>query len=104
MIQKRPGYILRCQSKADVQAAVEFARSNDLLVAIRGGGHNGPGLGSCDDGVVIDMSAMNDVEVDPDGMTVRAGPGAPKARSMQRRALTALPFPPASLPAPASVG
>ena len=52
MIDKRPLLILRCADVADVIAAVRFAREQDLLLAIRGGGHNGPGLGSCDDGVV----------------------------------------------------
>src|SRR5262249_58190636 len=48
---------------------------NNLLIAIRGGGHNGPGLGSCDDGLVVDLSAMRGVRVDPASRTVRAGPG-----------------------------
>ena len=56
MIDKHPALIARCATVADVIAAVNFARDNDLLVAIRGGGHNGPGLGTCDDGLVIDLS------------------------------------------------
>jgi hypothetical protein len=75
MIDKRPRLIARCADVADVIAAVNFARDNTLLVAIRGGGHNGPGLGSCDDGLVIDLSAMKGVRVDPEGRTVRVGPG-----------------------------
>ncbi len=75
MIDKRPRYILRCETQSDVQAGIKFARANDLLLAIRGGGHNGPGLGSCDDGVVIDLSPMKAVDVDVDNSTVRVGAG-----------------------------
>ena len=55
MIDKRPRLIARCVDVADVIAAVNFARERSLLLAIRGGGHNGPGLGSCNDGLVIDL-------------------------------------------------
>ena len=75
MIDKRPGLIARCANVADVISAVNFGRENDLLVAIRGGGHNGPGLGSCDDGLVIDLSAMIGVRVDPAARTVRVEAG-----------------------------
>src|SRR5437762_14012882 len=75
MIDKRPLLIARCADVADVIAAVNFGRDNGLLIAIRGGGHNGPGLGSCDDGLVIDLSTMKGVRVDPARGTVRAGPG-----------------------------
>jgi hypothetical protein len=75
MIDKRPRLIARCADVADVINAVSFGRDNDLLIAIRGGGHNGPGLGSCDDGLVIDLSAMKGVRVDPASRTVRVGPG-----------------------------
>jgi FAD/FMN-containing dehydrogenase len=75
MIDKHPRLIARCADAADVIAAVNFARDNELLVAIRGGGHNGPGLGSCDDGLVIDLSTMKGVRVDPTTRTVRVGPG-----------------------------
>ena len=75
MIDKKPRYILRCKTQTDVQAAIEFARSMDLLLAIRGGGHNGPGLGSCDDGVVIDLSPMKNVQVDPEHNIIRVGAG-----------------------------
>ena len=64
MIDKRPLLILRCANVADVIAGVRFAREEGLLLAIRGGGHNGPGLGSCDDGVVVDLSTMKGVRVD----------------------------------------
>ena len=75
MIDKRPLLIARCVDVADVIAAVNFARENGLLLAVRGGGHNGPGLGSCDDGLVIDLVEMKGVRVDPAERTVRVGPG-----------------------------
>jgi FAD/FMN-containing dehydrogenase len=75
MIDKRPLLIARCADVADVIAAVKFGRENSLPIAIRGGGHNGPGLGSVDDGLVIDLSTMKGVRVDPKNMTARAGPG-----------------------------
>jgi hypothetical protein len=75
MIDKRPRIIARCADVADVIAAVNLGCTNNMLIAIRGGGHNGPGLGSCDDGLVIDLSAMKGVRVDPANRTVRAGPG-----------------------------
>ncbi len=75
MIDKRPLIIARCADAADVISAVNFGRDNELLIAIRGGGHNGPGLGSCDDGLVIDLSQMKGVRVDPESRTVRVGPG-----------------------------
>lgn len=75
MIDKRPLLIARCADVADVMSAVRFGRDNGLLTAIRGGGHNGPGLGTCDDGLVIDLSLMKGVRVDPANHTVRAGSG-----------------------------
>jgi FAD/FMN-containing dehydrogenase len=75
MIDKRPRLIAKCVDVADVMTAVRFARENDLLLAVRGGGHNGPGLGSCDDGLVMDLSLMTGVRVDPEARTVRVGPG-----------------------------
>ena len=75
MIDKRPSLIARCVDVADVIAAVKFGRENDLRIAIRGGGHNGPGLGSVDDGLVIDLSAMKGVRVDPVARTARVGAG-----------------------------
>ena len=65
MIDKRPLLIARCVDVADVITAVNFGRDLDLLIAIRGGGHNGPGFGSCDDGLVIDRSMMKSGRVDP---------------------------------------
>jgi FAD/FMN-containing dehydrogenase len=75
MIDKRPALIARCAGQDDVTKAIAFARSHDLPIAVRGGGHNGAGLGSVDDGVVIDLSLLREVEVDPQARTVRAGGG-----------------------------
>jgi len=75
MIDKRPGLIARCVDAADVQAAVNFARENGLLLAVRGGGHNGAGLGSCDGGLVIDLSPMKGIRVDQTAGTVRVEGG-----------------------------
>lgn len=75
MIDKRPLMIARCSDAADVMSAVNFGRENKLLIAIRGGGHNGPGLGSCDGGLVIDLSTIGGVRVDPVARTARVGAG-----------------------------
>ncbi|MGH2375445.1 MAG: FAD-binding oxidoreductase [Longimicrobiales bacterium] len=75
MIDRRPRFIARCADVADIVTAVNFARENDVLVAIRGGGHNGGGLGVCDDGLVIDLSRIKYTRVDPGARTVRAGGG-----------------------------
>src|SRR3954449_8863206 len=75
MIDKRPALIARCADADDVAAAVDFARDHGLLLAIRGGGHNGAGFGTCDDGVVIDLSLLKDIAVDPLARTVRVGGG-----------------------------
>ena len=76
MIERRPRLIARCTDVADVMAAVKFAREQRLLVAIRGGGHNAGGLGVCDGGLVIDLSPMSHVHVDPKKKTVMVGAGA----------------------------
>jgi FAD/FMN-containing dehydrogenase len=72
---RRPALIVRCAGVADVMRAVDFARSEDLPVAVRGGGHSIPGFSSVDDGVVIDLSAMRAVQVDPVGRTAVAQGG-----------------------------
>ncbi|GAA4430661.1 FAD-binding oxidoreductase [Pontibacter saemangeumensis] len=75
MIDKRPGMIVRCVDEADVIAAVNYARENNLLIAVRGGGHNGAGLGMCDGGLVIDLSLMKGIHVDPVSRTVQVQGG-----------------------------
>jgi FAD/FMN-containing dehydrogenase len=75
MIDRRPGAIARPVDVADVIASVNFARENSVLLAIRGGGHNGGGLGTCDDGLVIDLSRMRGIRVDPEARTVRVEGG-----------------------------
>lgn len=75
MINKHPGMFVMCIDVADVMAAVNFGRENNLLIAIRGGGHNGGGLGLCDDGLVIDLSGIKFIRVDTSNNTVRVGGG-----------------------------
>jgi len=75
-IDKHPGLIARCSGVVDVVRAVKFARANNLLVAVKSGGHNVAGQALCDDGIVIDLSAMNGVSVDPEPRTVRVQAGA----------------------------
>jgi hypothetical protein len=75
MIDRRPALIARCADAGEVAKVVNYARERGLLLAVRGGGHNGAGLGTVDDGVVLDLSPMRDVEVDPVARTVRVGGG-----------------------------
>jgi hypothetical protein len=75
MIDKRPLAIVRCVDAADVMTAVNFGRDSKLPIALRGGGHNAPGFGSVDDGLLIDMSMMKGVRVDPGKRTARVGAG-----------------------------
>lgn len=76
MIDKRPAAIAYCVDEADVAAAVRYGVEHGLRIAVRGGGHNGGGLGSVDDGLVIDLSPMKAIEVDADGKTARVQGGA----------------------------
>jgi hypothetical protein len=75
MFDRRPRLVARCSGAADVIAAVNFARENSLAVAVRGGGHSASGYGTCDDGLVIDLSPMKGIRVDPQTRTVRAEAG-----------------------------
>ena len=76
MIDRRPALIARCTGAADVMLAVDFARENGLLLAVRGGGHNIAGNAVCDRGMMIDLSRMNLVRVDPKTRTAHVGAGA----------------------------
>src|SRR5262245_24560112 len=75
MIDKRPALIARCADTDDVVASVNFGREQGLDIAIRCGGHNGPGLGSVDNGLVIDLSGLKSITVDPDARTATVGGG-----------------------------
>jgi len=75
-VDKHPGIIARCTGVADVIAAVNFARENALLVAVRGGGHNVAGRALCDDGIVIDLSRMKGIHVDAKNRTAIVQGGA----------------------------
>jgi FAD/FMN-containing dehydrogenase len=75
MIDRRPALIVRCESADEVARCIAFARANDVPVAVRGGGHNGGGLGVVDEGLVIDLAGINEVAVDEQSNTVRVGGG-----------------------------
>ncbi|WP_120520115.1 FAD-binding oxidoreductase [Arthrobacter celericrescens] len=74
-IDRNPALIARCTGAADVRAALRLARSQDLLVAVRGGGHSFPGLSVCDDGMLIDLGLMKGIRVDPEARTARVQAG-----------------------------
>jgi FAD/FMN-containing dehydrogenase len=75
MIDRHPSFIIRCADEADVVQSVRFVREHNLLVAVRGGGHNVAGFGTCDGGVVIDLSMMKGIELNPTSRTATAQPG-----------------------------
>jgi FAD/FMN-containing dehydrogenase len=75
MIDKKPALIAKCVDVADVITSVNFGRENNMLVSVRGGGHNAGGLGICDDGLVIDLSQIRYTHVDPKSKTIRVGGG-----------------------------
>ena len=101
-VDRRPRLIARCSGTADVAAAVRFARDRDLEIAVRGGGHNVAGTAVCDDGIVIDLSAMRAVTVDPVGRTARVQGGALWGTSTTRHRDTVWPPRAASWATPAS--
>src|ERR1700730_9260147 len=76
MIDRHPGAVVRCRGAADIVAAVRFAREHGLLLAVRGGGHNIAGNAVCEGGLLIDLSLMRSVRVDPASRTARVEPGA----------------------------
>jgi FAD/FMN-containing dehydrogenase len=76
LVDRRPRLIARCSGSADVATAVRFARDRDLEIALRGGGHNVAGTAVCNDGIMIDLSAMRAVTVDPVELTARVQGGA----------------------------
>ncbi len=76
MIDRRPEMIVQCQGASDVVKAVNFARENDLLVSVKGGGHNVAGKAVCDNGMMIDLSLMNAIWVEPEKQIAHVGPGA----------------------------
>ena len=75
MINKSPAMIAKCFDVADVITSVNFGRENNMLISVRGGGHNAGGLGICDDGLVIDLSQIRYTHVDPKAKTIRVGGG-----------------------------
>ncbi|MFJ8022695.1 FAD-binding oxidoreductase [Streptomyces sp. NPDC096311] len=75
MIDRRPALVARCAGAEDVSHVIGFARDHGLPLAVRGGGHHGAGLGVCDDGVVLDLSPLKDIEVDPGARTARVSGG-----------------------------
>ena len=99
MIDKRPGLIARCADVADVMSAVNLARDHGWTLAVRGGGHNGAGLGTCDDGLVIDLSGMKGVRVDPTRRIARIDGGCTLGgRSIMRPTPSDWPYRPESSP------
>ena len=76
MVDRRPALIARCRGLSDVRAAVHFAARHEALLAVRGGGHNVAGYGTCDGGLVLDLAGLRHVRVDPTAGTVRVAGGA----------------------------
>ena len=89
MIDKHPALIAQCINSKDVSLAVKFARNHNLLVSIRGGGHNVAGNAVCNDGLMIDLSLMNNVSVDQIKKTAIVGPGCTLGNADSRQRKTA---------------
>jgi len=75
MIDRRPAAVVQCLDSADVARGVAFAREHDLVLSVRGGGHNVAGHAVCDGGVMLDLSLMKGLRVDPEGLVAHAAPG-----------------------------
>jgi FAD/FMN-containing dehydrogenase len=104
LVDRRPGLIVQCSGTADVIDAVNLAREQQLLTAVRTGGHSIAGYGVCDDGLMLDLSAMRGVWVDPDARAVRVQGGATWGMSTARRKPSGWRFRVALSPPPASPG
>ena len=102
MHDRHPAVIVRAAATADAVAAVEHARSNELEIAVRGGGHSVAGFGTCDDGVVLDLGLLNNVFVDPKGRTRGWAAGRRGATSTTPPMPTGWPRPAGSSRPPAS--
>ena len=104
MIDKHPALIVPCRGVADVVASVRFAHTHQLPLAVRGGGHNVAGFGTCERGLVIDLSPMRGVRVDPAARTAHAGGGQHGQISIATLSSSGSPRPVGSCRAPASPG
>ena len=104
MVDKRPAIIARCAAATDVVEAVGFARDHGLLVSVRGGGHNVAGSAVCEGGLVIDLSGMKGIRVDPERRIARADAGLTLGSSTRRRRCSGLPRRWVSTAIPASAG
>ena len=102
MIDARPSAIVGCTSAEDVQAAVSHAVATGRAVAVRGGGHSVPGFGTADDAIVVDLSGLTRIEVDPANYTARVGGGATWGMMNDATMAHGLATTGASSPAPAS--
>lgn len=102
MHDKRPQVIVRCENAGDVMTAIDYARTQELELSVRGGGHSVPGFGTVDDGLVIDLSGMRNVRVDPVNRTARATAARRGATSTRRRTPSGWRRPAASSRPPAS--
>ena len=84
MVERRPAAIVRCSGVADVLESIRFAREHDLLIAVRGGGHNVAGFATCDGGLLIDLSPQRGIRVDPETRQHGCRPASSGASSIAR--------------------